>query len=349
VPNSVLYFPHIEIHNEEWLKRALLLWDFVYRIVPNGYTPRDNDETKLAVDVGLLRPICVDNHDLLGLKRTFLDFLESLPFTPAGLVAEPRELLHLGKIDASLYPLLEQYSTNVSDDGWIDLPREIVRGYMFFLSSQIAKRRKLDRGTDNPEAFSVAAYFSERGNFEESMYDPDAQGFYNSLFLGGIMPTSLAGVPMKKVIDIVAKTGDEKAVFRSELETFITQLRSIQDKAHAQLVIEDFRNKLLSAKEELRKSQGFLSKDDIGSLLTVGVPTALGAYCVLPNAADPFQVTRIAGSVLIGAISAYANYRKVAREKRPIAPAYLLALDTRFDNWARFPAFDRYFEEFLND
>jgi hypothetical protein len=349
VPDSVLYFPHIEIRNEEWLKRALLLWNCVYRIVPNGYAPRDNDETKHAVDAGLLRPISVNNHDLLGLQSNFMNFLESLPFTPAGLVAEPSELLHIGKIDASLYPLLEQYSSSVSDDGWIDLPREIVRGYMFFLSAQIAKRRKLDRGTEDPEAFSVAAYFSEKGNFEELMYDTDAQGFYSSLILGGIMPTNLENVPMKKVIDIVAKTSDEKAVFRSTLETFIAQLRSIQDKAHAQIVIEDFRKKLLSTKEELRKSQGFLGKDDIGSLLTVGVPTALGAYSVLPNADDPFQVKRIAVSVLIGAITAYADYRKVAREKRPVAPAYLLALDTRFDNWARFPAFDRHFEEFLND
>lgn len=38
-PDSILYYPHIEFQNEAWVKSCLLLWNHVYRIVPEGYTP----------------------------------------------------------------------------------------------------------------------------------------------------------------------------------------------------------------------------------------------------------------------------------------------------------------------
>jgi hypothetical protein len=79
----VLYFPHIEIANPQWLKTSPLLWDNVYRIVPKSYTPLDNDDTKRAVDAGLVRAVNLEQPDLQGISRRFNKFLRSLPFTPA--------------------------------------------------------------------------------------------------------------------------------------------------------------------------------------------------------------------------------------------------------------------------
>ena len=42
--NATLYYPTIEFANKEWLWNACLLWDKVYRIVPEGYIPNDRDE-----------------------------------------------------------------------------------------------------------------------------------------------------------------------------------------------------------------------------------------------------------------------------------------------------------------
>jgi hypothetical protein len=41
---GVLYFPFIEFCDDAWVKSALTLWDHVYRIVPEGYSPSDSDE-----------------------------------------------------------------------------------------------------------------------------------------------------------------------------------------------------------------------------------------------------------------------------------------------------------------
>ena len=70
-PNSILYYPHIEFQNEAWVKSSLLLWDHVYRIVPEGYSPNDSDEIKALVDEDLVRDI-----KLLFFCKTLFFFCE---------------------------------------------------------------------------------------------------------------------------------------------------------------------------------------------------------------------------------------------------------------------------------
>ena len=56
-PDSILYYPHIEFQNEAWVKSSLLLWNHVYRIVPEGYVPNDSDDIKALIDEDLVRDI----------------------------------------------------------------------------------------------------------------------------------------------------------------------------------------------------------------------------------------------------------------------------------------------------
>jgi len=42
------------------VKSSLLLWDHVYRIVPDDYTPMDSDEIKALIDAGLVRNVTLD-------------------------------------------------------------------------------------------------------------------------------------------------------------------------------------------------------------------------------------------------------------------------------------------------
>lgn len=67
-----MYYPHIEFQNEAWVKSCLLLWNHVYRIVPEGYTPNDSDEIKALVDADLVRNIKLDDKDR---EDTFDEFL----------------------------------------------------------------------------------------------------------------------------------------------------------------------------------------------------------------------------------------------------------------------------------
>lgn len=51
---KALYYPHIQIQNENWLKLALLYWDGLRRIVPDSVVPNDSNAVRVLVDEGIL-------------------------------------------------------------------------------------------------------------------------------------------------------------------------------------------------------------------------------------------------------------------------------------------------------
>jgi len=349
--DSILYYPHIEIQNEKWLKSAILLWDNVYRIVPASYTPKDSDEVLRACDNDLVRAVSLEKEDMSRITQDFQDFLGGMQYKPAGLEYDEYAYLHPEKIDSALYPTLEKYAQGESDEGFLTLPREVVRGYMFFLSTEVAKRRQLARCTDDKYSFAVSPYFSEAANFDDFLYDREAEGFYSSLILENLLPLSIDSIPMSAVIRASKNSKDERAAFKLELNRFSEQLYRCESIDHGKAIFNDFRKDLEHAKKDLKASQGFLNKDDAGSFFSVGVPTSASVYgALLGVGGDPFSLYSFSTSMVIGAIAAYANYKNAKSiQENPSGAAYLISLEKEFSGTGRYPAFDRYMEEFIND
>lgn len=348
--NSILYYPTIEIRDEEWLKSSLLIWDKVYRIVPKNYMPADSDEIKRAIDNDLIRSIVLEDHDVKGVTENFTDFMDSLPFTPAGLEESDSSFVHPEKIDANLYPLLDAFSRGYTEDGWLELPSEVARGYMYFLAQVVAERRLLERGTNDPYNFAIGAYFSELANFDEYIYNEEAAGYYSSLIINDIVPRDLSSVPMDIIAKAVITSRDEKVRFREELLRFSEQLHLCESAEHAHTIFTDYKNDLMRAKGDLRASQGFINKGAVGSLFAMGTPTSLTAFGAMATVADPFSLTALSSSLLIGAIASYVDYKRTSSPaNNPVGASYLISLDKKFSGTNYYPAFDRHLEEFIND
>lgn len=49
-----LHYPSIEFQDIDALKRSLLIWDGIHRIVPAGYAPQDDAEVRGAVQAGAI-------------------------------------------------------------------------------------------------------------------------------------------------------------------------------------------------------------------------------------------------------------------------------------------------------
>ena len=116
-PNSILYYPHIEFQNEAWVKSCLLLWDHVYRIVPDAYIPNDSDEIKELVDEDLVRSIKLDDKDREDTFDEFLKLCDKIEgHMPAGLIPSDEERIHPEKIDNRLYPYLDLIGDHFIDE-----------------------------------------------------------------------------------------------------------------------------------------------------------------------------------------------------------------------------------------
>ena len=345
---SVLYYPHIEIANDAWLKASLLLWDCVYRIVPKAYTPTDNYPVKLAADHGLVQAITLEPADFQTIAKEFTSFLSRLPFLPAGLDAFQTDRLHKDKIDSQLYPVLERLATRIDPDGFLDLPEGVSRGYMMHLAKSVAGRRNLATATDSRHAWTISPYYHDNGNYDENVCNPEAQAFYTSMVFRDLVPANLMTVDMKDVVEFVEKRRDERENLRNSLNDFVEQLAACDSPDHVRSLCEVFVRRIEQAKQEFRRSMGFLNRDDRHALLTVGMPVAATVFGAL--GVDPFSFTKLAGSVSLGAVAAYADYKKVKfRHRKESDMSYLVDIDDDLIARNTIPNYERIFEEFIND
>jgi len=61
---KALYFPTIDIRNEDWLKTAVLFWDEIHAIVPTSMNaPYQTDSTQFLSDIGIIKSLRVNPDD----------------------------------------------------------------------------------------------------------------------------------------------------------------------------------------------------------------------------------------------------------------------------------------------
>lgn len=347
--NSILYYPHIEFQNEAWVKSCLLLWDHVYRIVPDGYTPDDSDEIKALVDAGLVRNISLDDKDRGETFEEFLRLCDKLEHhLPAGLVSSDEDRIHPGKIDTRLYPYLDLIGEHFFDEErWLHLSKELARGYMFKLSQVVARIRNLNRGTDDLDAWSISPFFCENANFGEFLQDPDAKGFFCSVTLEDVVPENIGGVSSRDLIAFINDREDERKLLRERFEDFTNHLAMISNIQFAGEVEMDFVKALMKSKEEYRKSMDKW-KDIPALAVSTGVPVSMTALSTLSAIkGNPFSLLRIAGSIVMGAICSYADFYRAKKRRDPSYASYLIGVDKLCKNVTR-ESYTR-LDEFIND
>ena len=228
-PHSVLYYPTIEFQSIEWVKKALLFWDHVYRIVPQGYIPQDSQEILLLKEHDLIIDIPVSDGEKIKAAKSFLKFLKSLVNLPSGLGEQNNDRLNKNKVDSRLLRLFDAIADDFdfkSDSDWFYFPANIARGYMFTLAQTIAESRHLVRATDNLDIWSVSPYFTEKGNFpfEDVPYKNGNEGVYCSLMIEEALPTNAGVLSASEIINFNIKRKDERTLFRNHINELVYRL-----------------------------------------------------------------------------------------------------------------------------
>lgn len=347
--NSVLHYPTIEFQDLEALKRALLVWDRVYRIVPRGYRPRDEPEVGTAVSEGLVQDLQLEPEEKASAAHSFLEFhnLRQRPDTalawPAGFSSESFTRLNPDKIDARLLPMFEQLSQRLTTDGFYEIPHELAGGYMFYLSTAVASRRSLDLTTTSADYWTVGSFFASGGGYTEQVYADRANDYLVNLAIGDLLPQSLDGVPIDAILRFRQNTAELRREFQTELDALKKELSTCNNKTHALYIFNDFVKNLEFAKKKYRDSMGFIPRGDLGSLLSVGLPVSMSVLSIPAVGGDPYSPIRLGVGLLLGAVSALAH------RSRPEATVASYLVDT--ENLSNAPSYrlHRKFEEFIND
>lgn len=350
--SHALYYPTIEFRDLGALKRSLLVWERVFRIVPTGYVPNDEPEVTAAVTEGVIVNLHVDSSEKGLAAQHFLDLYRRLdspasPLVwPAGFSAPTFTRINPDKIDERLQPLFEQLALRMTSDGFLEVPSELAGGYMFYLANSVAAQRSLDLLSDSPDYWTVGTFFASAANFTEAVYDESAEAYLATLAVEDLLPKDLEGVSMDAVLRFRENHNQERTAFQKELHALREQVARCNSKQHAQYIVIDFVKQLQRARDDYRGAIGFLSRSHASTLLTVGLPVGLSILSLPAFAGgDPYSATRLATGLLFGAISSLASKALIPRERS--AASFLISAE----DLAAGPglALHRRFEEFIND
>lgn len=265
-----LYYPWIDIENIEnrsWFKTAVLYWDKISTIVPEGYSYQSTD-AKFLRDAGVLFPEFVSPFEgaVREASRNFLAYYSTHEASgillPEGTkvfripdIDEAKELASLNvlKMDDDLRRELIK-SKKVKEDGeWLIFDLDAVNYYMTLLASSISRRKHLALLTED-DSFELLSSRVRRGD-EPSLH----RGNIGEGLLARVTLESV-GIPEETSYDDLVKLRedlrDELGYFRTEIGKLAQEIDSETptEEALQQQVHDIFTNKIAPAVNTLRKS-----------------------------------------------------------------------------------------------
>ncbi len=176
MPNQALFYPWIDIKDEQWLKTSLLYWDELRTIVPESInTPYKTNTTEYLHDEGILRPLRVQSNmdeiedlseDVLtylstnegarlvasnGYRQTYIHE-EKLPYRFEQLAD-----IHPEKLPHRIREELEHLIKDSSRDGeWLAVDSGFADFYMTLLATKLSTRIGATLATDDSMANDLA-------------------------------------------------------------------------------------------------------------------------------------------------------------------------------------------------
>jgi len=234
-PNSVLFYPHMELHDVNLVKESLLLYDNFFRIIPNDIIPNDHPEVKEFIEeYDLVKPIDPGRYTESTMEK-FQNKLEE--WNAAGLSYDESEkpsFLHEKKMYHKLRDSLVKEHKLLQDGCWLKGDAGFIANYMIFLSKEISRKNKLALLTNDSPAFTVQDYFNYNGNYGDNPWVELNEGRSNdraiiSMVIADYIPNNIEKISFSSIVEFRDEFKQERNNFLEKFSDFSKKLSDIQE------------------------------------------------------------------------------------------------------------------------
>lgn len=353
---KALFYPTIDIRNEEWLKNAVLFWDEINTIVPSSIkNPYQLNTTQYLSDQGILRalPVNPDFNFIEELTSDALNYLNTNEGFKLLIQSKGRNsVIHRDKLPRDVsrlfdihpeklpYEIQHQLQMSMTEKGWFRVDSNFAIYYMTLLANKICEQKSIALLTDNSLTANLSdlvrldnqiAIKGRDYDFHRHMrnerYIHLAQGLLTNLVIKGIKVTSESS--LEDIVNFKRKHRDELGLFRTNISKLTKDIITDTSLEALKQKVEDIYNdEFLPSYNNFKKSldssgikwisENFL-KISVISTSATGLPMALLGLA-LPQAL-------IAGAG-VSIISSLISYNQDKKEKLRTNPySYLLAID----------------------
>lgn len=339
-----LYYPNIHIADEGWLKRSLLYWDTVRRIVPDGFEPYDKGDCYRAVEEQLLittSPTSYLSEAAERFKAKIPALLEQIRQRgeslevddPEDAARDPNRRIHTAKME---YHLREQLITDQIaqiEGDWIVGHRDLGDWYMACLATAMSEKIGSPVVTDFKTNNAIGEYLTNANpaSREES---PELGTAMLRLRIPFPDTETIADVPLGEILKFRDRYADERRNLRDSLEDLMKDVPKISDHNAVRDHLRDKQARLNKAIEDHRRAADRFYIKAIPSILQISVPTGPMALAAFFHAPVSVLAAVGTGAVASLALAWWAKLKdeRVAVKAKPYQ--YLLTLEEHFWSYA---------------
>jgi len=279
---KALYYPTIDIHNEDWLKSAIFFWDEISTIVPRSIdTPYQTDSTRYLFDQGILQPLIVDPdqnfiEELTEDTLNYLNSNEGFQLLTQGRNIDinlhrdkfPREISNLLYMhpDKLSFEIQHRLSRKLSLDGWFAVDSNFAKFYMTLLANKLCEGRSIALLTDNnfSSNFSdkirldnqIALFGGDHFHFNQNRHEKYinlVQGLLTNLIVKGIQIKG--GSSLADIVDFKKRHQDELGLFRNNIAKLTQNVsKDLTVEAIQQQIQDIYKDEFLPSYNNLKKS-----------------------------------------------------------------------------------------------
>lgn len=348
--NAAIYYPSINFRDKNWVLGASLLWDKIYRIVPEGIECEDHPELKPLIETGDIGAVLRPQYREEVADKVLAEIEESRAAAFVLSDEEDYTRLHLEKLDVKLRTILDEYCHK--EQNWYGVPTNFSTHYMCCLAYTMAEKNNLNVISDSSGAWTSESWFRYDGNIEIYNDESCMDSILSVFSIPEISPYNFSTCSSEKIIKLRDKYRDERSLFMNKIIDVYKKFSKIQNPDIANDYIQHEKDEFDRAVKDYRKiiSENFTNRllGSVSVLIPIAT-TALPLFCnnLIPNSMAQYLPFG-------GAILAYICYlRQKNNYKVPNESlSYLFSLQNEWKNLSAHDYDNRLFcdmKEFIYD
>jgi hypothetical protein len=332
-PVRALYYPRIQFGSMGWVKAALLYWEGLVRIVPEGFGTEDPPDIYELGAAGLIEnvsPAPYQGAATTAFLKRLEDVLRLWNVLSPCLEGERSlrklrkyHLIRAGELDAGLLKELQAYGLAAAADGWVTMSSEIAELYKITLALEIANQRHAAITTDDPRCDAAAAYFARQKLTGEPTPATLVDGYHYARTIEPFPSLEHADVPVHQALRFRHRYSEERRAFRELVQAKTSYLATLPTVDAIDSHLRDFTAELKNEADAQRSTLRAARARDTWKLLGIGTPASLGAIVTFAGA--PPVIAALGGIGSVGA--GVTDWILERRPGRQPATRYLVSLE----------------------
>jgi hypothetical protein len=332
-PVKALYYPRVHFDSMGWLKSALLYWEGLVRIVPEGLAQADPPEVHALAAAGLIESVSPARYERAA-TSAFMQRLEKALALQAdfsaclGGVRRPRDngkyhLIGVGEIDPGLLRDLEAYGLAAAEGDWVTMSAEMAKLYMLTLADEIAIQLNAAPATDEPLCDVATSYFARRALSDKPNPMMLIDGYAYARSIAPFPSLESASLPIDRLLKVRQKYAEERRAFRALVQERAGETAALESVEAIDSHLRDLTSELENEAAIHRRARRASRARETWKFVGIGTPASLGAIVTFAGA--PPLVAALGGIGSIGA--AMTEWLLGRRQARRPAMRYLVSLD----------------------